>query len=57
MSSLREADLQAYAIYLMARNGGVATPQLLNLRDTLVKQYAGKWEGPAPPPGWPEPTA
>ncbi len=42
---LRQADLQAYAIYLMARNGQNPTPQLLNLRDTLTKQQAGTWEG------------
>lgn len=43
--SLREAELQAYAIYLMARNGENPAPQLLNLRDTLTKQQAGNWEG------------
>ncbi len=42
---LRQAELQAYAIYLMARNGQNPAPQLLNLRDTLTKQQAGKWEG------------
>lgn len=45
IQSLREADLQAYAIYLMARNGENPSPQLLNLRDTLTKRYAGNWEG------------
>jgi len=44
-SDLREAELQAYAIYLMARNGQNPTPQLLNLRDSLTKHQAGKWEG------------
>ncbi|BCU76156.1 alpha-2-macroglobulin [Luteolibacter sp. LG18] len=45
IGNLREAELQAYAIYLMARNGENPAPQLLNLRDTLTKAYAGKWEG------------
>ncbi|WP_367872775.1 alpha-2-macroglobulin [Luteolibacter sp. Populi] len=39
-----QAELQAYAIYLLARNGETA-PFLLNLRDTLTKTQAGKWEG------------
>jgi uncharacterized protein YfaS (alpha-2-macroglobulin family) len=44
---LDQAELQAYAIYLLARNGSAAAPQLLNLRDTLAKHHSGKWEGGA----------
>ncbi|WP_035603023.1 MG2 domain-containing protein [Haloferula sp. BvORR071] len=40
-----QAELQAYAIYLLARNGSAAAPQLVNLRDTLTKTQAGQWEG------------
>jgi uncharacterized protein YfaS (alpha-2-macroglobulin family) len=45
INSLWQAELQAYAIYLRARDGRNPAPQLLNLRDTLTKQFAGKWEG------------
>ncbi len=44
---LDQAELQAYAIYLLARNGSAAAPQLLNLRDTLAKRHPGQWEGSA----------
>ncbi len=43
--------MQAYAIYLLARNGTNPAPQLLNLRDTLATQYKGQWEG-APTAAW-----
>lgn len=44
-ANLANAEMQAYAIYLLARNGANPAPQLLNLRDTLVSRYKGKWEG------------
>ena len=47
IQGLDQAELQAYAIYLLARNGTAVAPQLLNLRDTLVKRHAGNWEGQA----------
>ena len=42
-----QAELQAYAIYLCARQGTNPTPQLLNLRDALGKKFAGQWQGEA----------
>ena len=42
--NLADAELQAYAIYLLARNGTNPTPQLLNLRDTLAAHYKNQWE-------------
>ena len=45
IQTLDQAELQAYAIYLLARNGTSVAPQLLNLRDTLAKRHAGHWEG------------
>lgn len=43
-ANLAQAELQAYAIYLLARNGRSISPQLLNLRDTLEsKDYKGRW--------------
>lgn len=43
-----DAEMQAYAIYLLARNGTNPAPQLLNLRDTLTSRYKNQWErGPA----------
>jgi len=43
--NLAQAEMQAYAIYLLARNGRNVGPQLLNLRDTLEnKEYKGKWQ-------------
>ena len=45
INSLTQAELQAYAIYLRARDGRNPAPQLLNLRDTLTKEFAGQWEG------------
>jgi len=42
--STDDAELQAYAIYLLARNGTNPAPQLLNLRDTLASKFKGKWE-------------
>jgi uncharacterized repeat protein (TIGR01451 family) len=47
LQGLDQAELQAYAIYLLARNGTAVAPQLLNLRDTLAKRHAGQWEGQA----------
>ncbi|MEK7949115.1 alpha-2-macroglobulin family protein [Luteolibacter soli] len=47
IQNLDQAELQAYAIYLLARNGTSVAPQLLNLRDTLAKRHAGNWEGQA----------
>lgn len=45
LANLGQAELQAYAIYLRARDGRNPSPQLLNLRDSLTKQFGGKWEG------------
>ncbi|MCX6875731.1 MAG: MG2 domain-containing protein [Verrucomicrobia bacterium] len=42
--NLYDAELQAYAIYLLARDGTNPAPQLLNLRDTLTATYQGQWE-------------
>ena len=42
--SLSDAELQAYAIYLLARNGTNPAPQLLNLRDTLTSRFKNQWE-------------
>lgn len=42
--SLSDAEMQAYAIYLLARNGANPAPQLLNLRDTLTAHYKNQWE-------------
>ena len=44
-ASLDDATFQAAAIYLLTRNGEVTTNQVLNLRDTLEKEYKDKWEG------------
>ena len=49
--NLADLEMQAYAIYLLARNGTNPAPQLLNLRDTLATQYKGQWEG-APTAAW-----
>ena len=43
-TSLLDADTQAYAIYLLTRKGTVTTKLLLNLRDTVDKQFKGQWE-------------
>jgi uncharacterized repeat protein (TIGR01451 family) len=42
--TMADAEMQAYAIYLLARNGTNPAPQLLNLRDTLSSHYKGQWE-------------
>ncbi len=42
--NLADAEMQAYAIYLLARNGSNPAPQLLNLRDTLTSRYKNQWE-------------
>jgi uncharacterized repeat protein (TIGR01451 family) len=42
--SLPQAELQCYAIYLLARNGTNPGPQLVNLRDTLNTRFKGQWE-------------
>jgi uncharacterized protein YfaS (alpha-2-macroglobulin family) len=44
LRDITDAEMQAYAIYLLARNGTNPAPQLLNLRDTLTAQYKGQWE-------------
>ncbi|MDB6151962.1 MAG: Alpha-2-macroglobulin, partial [Chthoniobacteraceae bacterium] len=41
---LREARTQAYAIYLLTREGVITTNYLLNLRDFLDKRYPKKWQ-------------
>ena len=41
--SLREARTQAYAIYLLTREGVVTTNYILNLRDYLDKHFAKQW--------------
>jgi len=43
--NLAEARTQAYAIYLLTREGVVTTNYLLNLRDTLDQRYAKEWQG------------
>ena len=47
VSSIEDAEMQAYAIYLLARNGTNPAPQLLNLRDTLTAKFKGQWESRA----------
>lgn len=42
--NLEEADIQAAAIYLLTRHGEVTTNYLLNLRDTVEKQFKSQWE-------------
>ena len=42
-TSLREARTQAYAIYLLTREGVVTTNYMLNLRDYLDKNYPKQW--------------
>lgn len=42
---LREARIQAYAIYLLTREGVVTTNYILNLRDYLDKHYPKQWTG------------
>ncbi|MBX7208946.1 MAG: alpha-2-macroglobulin [Verrucomicrobiaceae bacterium] len=44
ITSLEDAEIQAAAIYLLTRNGEVTTNFLLNLRDSLEKDYKGKWQ-------------
>ena len=41
--SLGEARTQAYAIYLLTREGVVTTNYILNLRDYLDKHFAKQW--------------
>jgi alpha-2-macroglobulin len=48
---LEDAEMQAYAIYLLARNGTNPAPQLLNLRDTMIARHPGKWEA-SPAAAW-----
>ena len=43
--SLRDARTQAYAIYLLTREGVVTTNYILNLRDYLEKNFAKQWAG------------
>ena len=43
MHSRYEADIQAHAIYLLTRSGEVTTKYLLNLRDSVDKEWPGKW--------------
>jgi uncharacterized protein YfaS (alpha-2-macroglobulin family) len=42
-SRLEEARTQAYAIYLLTREGIVTTNYVLNLRDTLEHRYSAQW--------------
>lgn len=42
-----QADMQALAVYLLARNGVNCGPQLLNLRDTLDSRFKGAWQARA----------
>ena len=42
--SLAEARIQAYAIYLLTREGVVTTNYILNLRDYLDKSFEKKWQ-------------
>ncbi|MBL9134074.1 MAG: hypothetical protein JNG86_22870, partial [Verrucomicrobiaceae bacterium] len=44
IATLDDAWLQAAAIYLLTRHGEVATPQLLNLRDTLQDKLKVDWK-------------
>ena len=44
VGNLVQAELQSYAIYLLARNGTNPGPQLVNLRDTLGSRFKGQWE-------------
>ena len=44
IASLEDAEIQSAAIYLLTRNGEVTTNFVLNLRDTLEKDYKGKWQ-------------
>jgi uncharacterized repeat protein (TIGR01451 family) len=44
-TSLREARIQAYAIYLLTREGVITTNYILNLRDTLEKRWRKEWRG------------
>jgi alpha-2-macroglobulin len=43
--SLDDAKIQAAAIYLLTRHGETTTNFVLNLRDTLEKQYQDQWRG------------
>ncbi len=49
--NLADGEIQAYAIYLLARNGTNPAPQLLNLRDTLTSRFKTEWER-APAAAW-----
>jgi uncharacterized repeat protein (TIGR01451 family) len=44
-SSLHDARIIAYAIYLLTREGVVTTNYILNLRDYLDSHYAKQWQG------------
>jgi uncharacterized protein YfaS (alpha-2-macroglobulin family) len=41
--SMREARIQAYAIYLLTREGVITTNYLLNLKDNLVRRWPKQW--------------
>ena len=43
-SNLSEARTVAYGIYVLTREGVITTNYILNLRDYLDKNHAGKWE-------------
>jgi alpha-2-macroglobulin len=43
-TNLRDARTQAYAIYLLTREGVVTTNYILNLRDYLDRQYSKRWQ-------------
>ncbi len=44
ISNLAEANIQAAAIYLLTRNGEVTTNYVVNLRDSLQKNFKDKWQ-------------
>jgi uncharacterized protein YfaS (alpha-2-macroglobulin family) len=49
--NLGDSEMQAYAVYLLARNGTNPAPQLLNLRDSLTARFKGQWES-SPAAAW-----
>jgi uncharacterized repeat protein (TIGR01451 family) len=44
-NTLQQARVQAWAIYLLTREGAVTTNFLVNLRDTLEHEFAPAWRG------------
>lgn len=43
-TSLDDARIAAYAIYLLSREGVITTNYIINLRDYLEKNFKGEWE-------------